>query len=330
MNARRLDARVVGRSLACAATVAMLSSATRAQGDGPRMYWKSLVDTSAITFWPISATGNSSPFDSAQVVDPNARFQADMALVGYHRMMDLFGRSATASFLLPVGNLNAEASGVPVSQQETASGFGDPTVQLDVNLIGAPAITDLPGLLRYEPTFTLDVLASVALPIGEYDENATLNLGQNRWYGRIGAPMLWSIGPWVPGQRTTVEVLPALWWFGDNSDYQGNQTLETDPIFGVEGHLTRDFTETAWGSLDAAWFSGGESTIGGVTGEDINNIGVGFTFGVDVSDNLSISTSYFSTIDDGGQGDLQGDQFRLMFTYHWHPLLEGMKRLSEH
>ena len=32
-----------------------------------------------------------------------------------------------------------------------------------------------------------------------------LNLGQNRWYGRVGAPMVWQIGPWVPGRRTTFE-----------------------------------------------------------------------------------------------------------------------------
>ena len=60
----------------------------------------------------------------------------------------------------------------------------------------------------------------------------------------------------------------------------------------------------------------------------MDNLGVGLTFGFQVTDNLSINTSYFTTVDDGGPGDLQGDEFRLMFTYGWHPLLEGMKRLS--
>lgn len=313
-----------------AATLVALPSIAAAQGDGPRMYWKGLAGTSAVNFWAVSATGNTSPFDGAHVVDPDASFDANVALIGYHRLLPLFGRSAMASLILPVGNLGAEVSGVPIGADESASGYGDPTVQLDVNLIGAPAMTDLAALVRYEPKFTLDILATMALPLGEYDSDSALNLGQNRWYGRIGAPAMWTFGPWVPGQRTTFEILPALWWFGDNTDYQGDQTLETDPIFGIEAHLTRDLSETLWGSLDSAWFSGGESAIDGTSGSEVDNVGVGLTFGFQLSDNFSINTSYFSTISDGSPGDLQGDQFRLMFTYNWHPLLEGMKRISGH
>jgi len=328
MSESRIHLTGLGRVGALAVLLVALPTVARAQGDGPRAYWKSLAGGSGITFWNIDASGNSNPFDEAHVVDPSADFDANVALLGYHRSLPLFGRSATASLLLPVGNLEGTVSGVPVSQSESASGYGDPMLQLDVNLVGAPAMTDLALLLRYEPTFTLDILASLALPVGEYDEDAELNLGQNRWYGRIGAPMMWTFGPWVPGQRTTFEVLPALWWFGDNDEYQGGQTLETDPIFGLEGHLTRDLTETLWGSIDAAWFSGGESAIDGVSGEEVDNLGVGVTMGFQITDNLSINTSYFTTIDDSGSGDLQGDEFRLMFTYGWHPLLQGMKRLS--
>jgi len=36
-----------------------------------------------------------------------------------------------------------------------------------------------------------------------------LNLGQNRWYGRVGAPIVWQLGAWVPGRRTPLEFLPA-------------------------------------------------------------------------------------------------------------------------
>jgi hypothetical protein len=52
-------------------------------------------------------------------------------------------------------------------------------------------------------------------------------------------------GDWVPGRRTTLEFLPAVWMFGDNTDYVG-QTLKTDPLFQLDVHLTRDFTERFW------------------------------------------------------------------------------------
>jgi hypothetical protein len=328
MRTLAIDRTGAWRLCALALTLVALPTAARAQGDGPRAYWKSLAGGSAVTFWAIDAGGNANPFDHAHVVDPSADFEANMALLGVHRSLPLFGRSATASLLLPVGNLEGTVSGVPISQAESASGYGDPMLQLDVNLVGAPAMTDLASLLRYEPKFTLDILVSLALPLGEYDEDATLNLGLNRWYGRIGAPTMWTFGPWVPGQRTTFEVLPALWWFGDNDEYQGGQTLETDAIFGIEAHLTRDLTETLWGSIDTAWFNGGDSEVDGVGGLAVDNLGVGVTLGFQVTDNLSINTSYFTTIDDSGPEDLRGDEFRLMLTYGWHPLLEGMKRLS--
>lgn len=314
-------------ALAFVALVGIPASAL-AQGDGPRMYWKTLANSSAVTFWNIAASGNTNPFDGANVVAPSSSFEGDLAMLGYHRTLDLFGQSATASLLLPVGNLDGEVSGSVLSEESSAFGYGDPTIQLDLNLLGAPAMNDLPSLLRYEPTFTLDLLASVAVPIGEYDSDETLNLGQNRWYGRLGAPMMLTIGPWVPGQRTTFELLPAIWLYGDNDEYQGSSTLETDPMVSIEGHLTRDFTESAWGSLDAAWFHGGESEVDGLQGEPVDNVGVGLTLGFQVTDNLSVSMSYFSTIDDGDDGDLRGDEFRLMFTYGWHELLEGMRRLA--
>ena len=313
---------------AWAAALVVFPTIVEAQGDGPRMYWKSLTDSSAVNFWFINASGNTNPFDGAHVVDPTASFDANMGMLGYHRILDLFGRSSIASVLLPVGNLNGEVSGVPFSPQSSASGFGDPLMQLDFNVVGSPAMNDLPSLMRYEPTFTLDLLFSLAFPVGEYDASSTLNLGQNRWYGRVGAPMMWTIGPWVPGRRTTFELLPSLWWFSDNTDYHGGQTLQTDPVYGVEAHLTRDFTETLWGSIDSAWFNGGKSTVNGISGGQIDNVGVGVTLGFQINDNLSINLSYFSTVADSGAGDLRGDQFRLMFNYGWNPLLEGMKRLS--
>jgi hypothetical protein len=49
------------------------------------------------------------------------------------------------------------------------------------------------------------------------------------------------------------------------------------PLFQLDAHLTRDFTERFWGSLDAAWYNGGQASINGVEGEKLNNIAVGLT-----------------------------------------------------
>jgi len=317
-------------------------SLAQTQGDGPRVYWKGLAGANAVTFWGIRATGNANPFDPAHVVTPNAGFRAELGILGYHKVLPLFGRTATASLLVPVGNVEGEVTGLPTaagvstSKQQSALGFGDPQLQLNVNLIGAPTMLGLADFARYEPKFTLDVLGTLAFPIGKYDDDKRLNIGQNRWYGRIGVPMMLTFGPWVPGQRTTLEVLPAGWFFSENDDF-GGRTLKNDPLLQLEAHLTRDLTETLWASLDMSWFygakpeihgSGISSTIGSISGKKVDNVGVGLTLGYQVTDNLLIQASYFTTVNNSSR-ELQADEFRLQFTYAWHPLVEGMKRLQK-
>ena len=199
--------------------------------------------------------------------------------------------------------------------------------EMGINLIGPPAIRTIPDLLRYEPKFSLDVIVDVAFPVGEYDSSQPLNLGQNRWYGRIGAPIVWQLGPWVPGRRTTLELLPSAWIFSDNNDYVG-QTLSTDPMFQLEAHLTRDFTEHFWGSLDSTYMAGGKSTVGGVPGNALNNLGIGFTLGYQINDNIGLTVGYMATVNDGAPTDLRMDGFRLSFVYGWHATIEGQKRLK--
>jgi hypothetical protein len=200
-------------------------------------------------------------------------------------------------------------------------------LEFNINVIGPRAQKNIPDALRYEPGISVDLLADLALPIGEYDSSQPLNLGQNRWYGRLGAPIVWQLGAWVPGRRTTLEFLPAVWLFGDNNDYVG-QTLKTDPLFQLDAHLTRDFTENFWGSLDVAWYSGGKATINGVAGEKLNNIGVGLTLGYQVNSNLNLTFGYKSTVNDSSPGDLKMDSFMITLVYGWHPLIEGSKRLK--
>ena len=292
-----------------------------------RFYWKNLSGGNAVPVIFNSISGNSNPFDPANIVAPDAQFDATMALAGYAHSFELFDRSAMGGILLPMGRVSATGTLAGRTANQSASGFGDPMAEVTINLIGPPAQRNIPDVQRYQPGFSLDLLADLALPIGEYNSNQALNLGQNRWYGRIGAPIVWQLGDWVPGRRTTLEFLPAVWFFGNNTDYVG-QTLKTDPKFQLDAHLSRDFTERLWGSLDLAWYYGGQATINGVTGEKLNNLGVGFTLGYQVNNNLGLTFGYKSTINDNGPGALKMDVFQISLVYGWHPLIEGMNRLK--
>jgi hypothetical protein len=170
-------------------------------------------------------------------------------------------------------------------------------------------------------------MGSLAVPLGNYDNTVPINIGQNRWYGRIGTPIVWQLGSWIPGKRTTLEFVPAVWLFSDNNDFVG-KTMSTEPMFQLEAHLTRDFMERLWGSIDLISMSGGTATIDGVEGNALSNIGLGGTVGYQINENMQLNLSYNSTINDKAPTDLKMDGFRMTLLYGWHPLVEGMRRLG--
>ncbi|MCB2147092.1 MAG: transporter [Deltaproteobacteria bacterium] len=300
----------------------------QAQAQMPaRFYWKSLSGANAVPLIFESLSGNTNPFDPAHNVSADAEIDATMALTGYAKFFPLFDRAAMAAVLLPMGRISGDVTVAGRAFSQSVNGFGDPMLEFVVNVLGPPAQMNIPDALRYEPGFSVDLLADLALPIGEYDSDQALNIGQNRWYGRLGLPIILQLGPWVPGRRTTLELLPSVWFFGDNDDFVG-QTMETDPKFQLDVHLTRDLTETLWGSLDGVWYYGGKATIDGVSGEKLDNIALGLTLGYQINDNLSLTFGYKSTINDDAPDDLRMDNFMISFVYGWHKMVQGMQRLK--
>jgi hypothetical protein len=309
-------------------------NSTMAQGDGPRFYWKTLAGANAVPLIGSSLGGNANPLDPSHMILPGSNFEATIAMAGYAKVLPLFKRSAMVSIIVPMGRINGNSSIddtlsiTPVASfNANARGFGDPMLQLSVNLVGPKAIMNIPDMLRYKPRFSLDIIGNLAFPIGEYDNESPVNIGQNRWYGRIGTPIVWQIGSWVPGKRTTFELLPAVWFFSDNNDFVGKK-LETKPMYQLEGHLTRDFMERLWGSLNVIWYTGAEATIDEIEGEKMNNLGVGGTLGYQINDNMQLTVAYASTINDNNDEDLKMDEFRITLIYGWHKLIEGMHRLK--
>jgi len=165
----------------------------------------------------------------------------------------------------------------PADVQPVGQRFGDPMLEFKINVLGPPAQKNIPDLLRYEPGFSVNLLADLAFPIGEYDNDQPLNLGRTAGMGAWARPSSGSSArgcgpphdPGIPARRVVFRKQRRLC----------RQTKKTDPMFQVDAHLTRDFTERFWGSLDAAWYYGGKSSINGVAGEKLNNLGVGLTLG---------------------------------------------------
>ena len=296
----------------------------------PRSYWKTLQGTNAVPVIALSASGNVNPFDRSLKFDPSSSLSADVAIAGYVKMFPVWNKAAMLAVLVPMGRIEGDFLDTDgLLTRQSSSGFGDPMVEFNINLIGPPPIMNLPDLLRYEPGFSLDLVVDLAFPLGQNDNTQSLNLGQNRWYGRIGAPIVWQLGPWIPARRTTLEIFPSVWFFGDNDDFVG-KNLENDPTFELEAHLTRNFTSKVWGSLDATYSSSGDATIDDgmpTSGSDMTL--VGFTLGYQLNDSMQLTFGYKSTLDnDTASNDLHMSVFMVTLTTGWHRLIEGANRLG--
>jgi hypothetical protein len=196
-----------------------------------------------------------------------------------------------------------------------------------VNLFGTSPLISNVDLLNYEPTWTIDAAVMLAFPIGEYSDDKLVNLGLNRWWGRVAFPIKYHFGVFAPGYMSSFEVVPSVWLFAENDDFIG-QKLENDPLWQLEAHLTHDFTRSFFGSLDLLYRGGFQSEINGIeVGEELDVGNIGFTLNFTATDNLAIRTSYMSNV--FGDSDLDNSILRIQFVYAWNPPSENTKKLMK-
>ena len=102
----------------------------------PRFYWKSLIGVNAVPVIYMDMSGNANPLDPAHTVIPEASFTASVALGGYARSFTVFNRSALVAALLPMGRISGEGSIFGRTFNQSTNGFGDPTLEFVINLVG--------------------------------------------------------------------------------------------------------------------------------------------------------------------------------------------------
>ncbi len=181
--------------------------------------------------------------------------------MAYVRSLDVGGKSAKFDVILPYSFFSA--NGVVGGQARTRemSGLGDPRFRFSINLLGAPALS-VKEFSAYQQDLIVGMSVQVSAPLGQYENDKLLNLGNNRWSFRpeLGISKAW--GPW------TVEVAPSVTFFSDNSDFYNGSLFAQAPIYLVRGHVMYNFQSGAWVSLDGTYFTGGRTTVNGMRGDN--------------------------------------------------------------
>jgi hypothetical protein len=199
-------------------------------------------------------------FDPAlPVTDP--KLQTSSFVVGYARVLDLWGKSAKFDAIVPYCWLSGSAKFAGQTIQRDVNGFGDSRFRLSVNFMGAPALR-LPEFKGYRQDVIIGVSLQVSVPASQYDPTRMVNIGTHRWFFKPEVGISKALGRW------TLEGQAAATFFTTNRDFYGGNTRSQEPLYSVQAHAIYSFRNGMWSSLDATYFTGGRTTLGGTQKED--------------------------------------------------------------
>lgn len=236
----------------------------------------------------------------------DARGEIHTFVFSYIHALDVFGKSGRIDITVPYSNGRWEGllEGQPASTRR--SGFNDPRVRFAVNLLGSPAQSGA-EFRDYKVKTIVGAAVEVTLPLGEYQEDKLINLGQNHWIVRPQIGVVTNWGKWG------AELTGSAWFYSDNDNLGGDQTREQDTLYSFQTHLIYTFRPGLWMSGSLAYGSGGQSRIDGVRIDDqIRKLLYALSFGVPINKRQGVKLSFV-----GGetQEDRGNDYKRVLLAY---------------
>lgn len=178
------------------------------------------------------------------------------------------------------------------SVTESLGGFGDAQLGFVYGVHGTPALAPA-AYADHPPGLAINLLAKLFFPTGRYGPQRPVNIGANRWALRVGVPVVYAVGnAMADPQLMTVEAMPTITFYGVNDEPFGASRTRQKPLYIFEGHLTRGFTRSFWGSLDLLWREGGEVDVDGAgAGNSQSALSLGATGTFALPANLSFRLS---------------------------------------
>jgi hypothetical protein len=300
---------VIERSGVMPAVIALLFMAVQAHASEiePRAYVNTPVGINFLLAGYAYTDGGLSTAGSSPIKD--AQLKMNTGVLAYARTLDVWGKSGKFDVIVPYSQLSGNAMVAGQPRERKVSGFNDPLFRFSVNFYGAPALS-LQEFANYQQDVIVGASVQVSAPLGQYDKDKLVNLGNNRWFVKpdIGISKAWG--------AFSLELSTGVYFFSKNDDYFGGKTLEQDPVSSTQIHATYNLGRGFWAALSWTYDYGGRTTIDGVRSDDLQKTSrVGATLALPVNRNNSIklfasSSVYTST---GTDFDLVG----IVWQYRW-------------
>ncbi len=245
---------------ALAVSVLVLMAAQAHAGDiEPRAYVNTPVGINFLIVGYAYSDGGLSTAGSSPLKDAQLTMHSE--ILAYVRSLDVWGKSGKFDVILPYSELSGSATVAGQPRERNVSGLNDPRFRFSVNFYGAPALS-LQEFANYQQDLIIGASVQVSAPLGQYDKDKLVNIGNNRWFIKpdIGISKAWG--------GLSLELSTGVYFFSKNDEYFGGQTLEQDPIYTSQAHVTYSFGRGIWAALSFNYDYGGRTTVNGVQQSD--------------------------------------------------------------
>jgi hypothetical protein len=238
--------RSVTRALAAAACAAMLAPAMAAEiptDPGDYVALPAGTDLGVVYY---QHTEYKSFYANGTKQPGPFRLETDIGLARWVHYTRLGDYLVTPQVIIPFGKVDVG----PLS----TSGAGDPIVGSALWLVNEP---------EQQRWVTVSAFASV--PVGKYDANEPLNMGENRWKGVFQSAYITSLS-----KNVLLDLVGEVALYGENDD-AGGVRRKQDASYGAQVHLRYMLAPSTSVSLSYYHDFGGESKLNGVAQHDRMN-----------------------------------------------------------
>lgn len=273
----------------------------------PRSYVNTPVGVNFLLAGYSYSEGGLSTVSSSPIKD--AELKIDYAILAYARSLDVWGKSGKIDVIIPYAHLSGNAMVADELRKRDVSGLADPRFRFSVNFYGAPSLS-LPEFANYQQDLIIGASLQVSAPLGQYDEEKLVNLGNNRWFIKPDIGISKALGDFV------VELSTGVFIFSDNDDFFGGKVLEQEPVYTSQIHVTYNIGRGIWAALSSTYDYGGRTTVDGLRNDDVqknSRVGGTVAFPLNQKNSIKIFANSAAETTVGSDYDMAG----IFWQYRW-------------
>jgi len=293
----------------CIAGMVLAAHAARAQDLDPRSYANLPVGLDIVLAGALHSSGGLETDPAIRLDDAHLRI--DGTVLGFLHSLDLWGRSGRVDVIVPYARLRGTATSDGQPLERHVDGLADVRVRASINFYGAPAL-DLREFATYKQDLVIGASIQASAPVGQYDDQRVINLGNNRWAFKGELGMSKALGAWI------VDAAMAANIYGRNDDFLGGQARQQAPVYAAQTNVTRNFARGIWAALGVTYYRGGRTTVNGVQRDDevgSSRAGLAVSVPIDRANSLKFAASRGLSVRTGTDFDTIG----VFWQHVWSP-----------